>query len=807
MSSRSLIAAVKTRGILPLAASAATVAGYIALSPLNDKLMSPALFLCKVAVIINVIALLAWLPRRDAPLSLFVAGGWLAATVFYIGLGPMAGVLLIALASLAVGSALLGAGGISAGVMLACGLAVLTSIISWSLPFPIHNNGLYFVLASLLVAWQHRPIRALLTGGAQQLHAGASSMPWVSLLTINIVGIAATPLWLPTMQSDDIAYHLALPTQLQALGYYRMAIDESIWALAPWASDVIHGIAQVLAQAESRGAVNLLWMGVLYTASWQLGRQLTLPSPLLAGVIALYASLPLSSAMLAGMQTELPASALMVVLLALINQPQRLQGRQLCAIALVAGLMLATKLSNAFMLLPAAVWLLARHYRDVPYRALPVAITLGALAALPSYTYGLLIAENPTLPFLNGYFQSPYALPINWSDGAWIRPITPLLPWQLSFNTSNYLSAPDGAGGFLYPLIFIGLFPALYYRSTRALALVGIAAFMLVFSQIQYVRYTHPALMPLLLASIAGLAKMGSPLKTIALAIAPLVVLNMSMISSGYWHLAHGALHSLVRKGEDATLERYAPQRTIAQFLRDLDTPPGSVLFHLVDSQGNAELVMPTSTTSWYNPWLAQKASSASDDPTGESWKQLLLDHGTTHLVIDRKKIPPALEKAITGGNSNIIHKQGIYDIWQLDLRQQLTHDVLHDGKDYLKLAYRMELDGIGVNIKAQFQCSLPGSPIVISVSSRAEGSSADTNHRSGWAMCGKDNKAAGQLDVVLPEGPRHMRFTAVPRDSMDFSLISISTETTPSIGDGNVDPATQLRQKLSTNSSQDDSK
>ena len=62
------------------------------------------------------------------------------------------------------------------------------------------------------------------------------------------------------MQSDDVAYHLGLPAQLQATARYAMDARLQVWALAPWNGDVLQGVAQVLAGREARGALNALWL-------------------------------------------------------------------------------------------------------------------------------------------------------------------------------------------------------------------------------------------------------------------------------------------------------------------------------------------------------------------------------------------------------------------------------------------------------------------------------------------------------------------------------------------------------------------
>ena len=70
------------------------------------------------------------------------------------------------------------------------------------------------------------------------------------------------------MQYDDVVYHLGLPWQLQQTARYALDPTLQVWALAPWAGDVLHGVVQVLAGVEARGALNGLWLAMAAGAPW-----------------------------------------------------------------------------------------------------------------------------------------------------------------------------------------------------------------------------------------------------------------------------------------------------------------------------------------------------------------------------------------------------------------------------------------------------------------------------------------------------------------------------------------------------------
>ena len=81
----------------------------------------------------------------------------------------------------------------------------------------------------------------------------------------SLLGLASTGCWLPTLQVDDLGYHLRLPWELMEQGRYAMDPETHMWALAPWLGDVLQSFPQVIAGEEARGPVNALW--ILLTAS------------------------------------------------------------------------------------------------------------------------------------------------------------------------------------------------------------------------------------------------------------------------------------------------------------------------------------------------------------------------------------------------------------------------------------------------------------------------------------------------------------------------------------------------------------
>lgn len=777
----------------------ATVAGYLAYSLYDPVQLVRWKMLLWIALAINGLSLLAWLQHRNMPLPLLTGGMWLVAAVFHIGLAPTLATGLIALCALGVGSLLLGKDDDADALgALLVGLALMAAVAGWLLPFPIHRRWLYFTCILLAVIIRAGVIGRLLRETGTSALAVTRASPAAAFIVINLVGICSTPAWLPTMQADDISYHLALPFQLQDLGYYRMDVTNSVFALAPWAADLIHAMAQLVAGTESRGAVNLMWMIALYSGMLRLGHHLGLPSVLSWAAIALHCSLPLTSSLLAGMQTELPTSAILVGLALMVGIPSTLTPRRVACIATLAALLLAIKASNALLLLPLAVWLVVRFGGSLPWKALPACTLLGGFVALPSYTYAQIIAGNPFLPLLNGVFKSPYFALKNWKDAAWMHPIDATLPWQLTFDTAHYLTAPNGGAGFVYLFCTMGVVIALFHRRVRPIALIGLAGFLLVFLQIHFIRYTHPATALLILAALGGFHALGMRRTAIAGA-AVLCALNLSLLGSGYWQIRDGALDLMVRSGREATLERFAPQRVIAGKLRAGDDGESRVLFHKVDAHGNAELSMPTVTTSWYNWNMVRVAGEADADPTGERWRHIFAQYGINLLVVDRDKISEGLGNALAPFTVDPRLSIGNLEVWRIESTSISGPPLqpVNISKENATFRYTGIEGGNKVSTTAKFRCNRSNEPIVISMLARLRSSETPQNLLSAWAMCTNAGIAEGELEAHVPADLEELLFIAWPRSPMDFEMLESQTTVKQDAAQPPRDPAKELRNEL----------
>ncbi|HEX5353167.1 MAG TPA: hypothetical protein VFW60_03730 [Rhodanobacteraceae bacterium] len=437
-------------------------------------------------------AVLGWVLNRMTGWSLATATAcvWLLALIYFAGLASFDAVIFLALASIALGGALVPSewsGAVSALV----GFAVLSGVVGWLLPFPVHGRVGYIIGLLVLTALQWRAVVEVLRSALRSWRAAVELAPAGTWLMVMAAGIVSTCAWLPTIHYDDLSYHLGLPSQLVSLGYYKMDAASQVWAVNAWAADVLQAVTWMVAGHESRGMLDVFWLLLGLVLVWRLCEALDLPPWLRCIAVALYASLPLTAGALTGMQTEGPSAAVAAGIALLIQRSSKPDRRQLLVFASLFGLLLALKISNLTIAGPLGLWLLYRWRWHLPWRALPLSISLLLLVAGSSYIYAWVLTGNPVLPLFGGIFHSPYNVPTD--GGSWFH-LRWNIVWNLVFHTSRYApDSGDGSAGFVLVALGGSVLAALFRRRTRAFVLAAIGSFLLPLIAAPYLRYTHQA--------------------------------------------------------------------------------------------------------------------------------------------------------------------------------------------------------------------------------------------------------------------------------------------------------------------------
>lgn len=620
--------------------------------------------------LIAVATALAWPLRRFARWSWASALAlvWSLALAGFVGPAQVLATLALSAGAWVVGAPWLGAA-LPARLPLAVvtGLAVIAGLAGWVLTLPVHFAWTWWTLLAALLLWRRRGlVLAVAAAGHGWRRAVADSPRWAAL-AVMLLGLASTACWLPTMQVDDLAYHLNLPSQLLLHGVYRPDPAHQVWAYAPWAGDALQGIVAVLANGRAHGGVNAAWLALAAAAIWSASTGLGARPGERWGAVALFASLPPLVWMAAGMQTELAATAVLAALAAVIVAPQGggPLGRLLPG-AILFGALFALKLAHVLAALPLLAHAGWQQRRQLPWRWLPVAAALVVVVGGSSYVQSWSHTGNPVLPLFNAFFQSPYfPADANYSDDRWFGGFGATLPWRIVFDTDRYVEAWDGGIGFSLIALAGAWLVAAWKRPTRGIAVAMALALLLPLVPLQYARYAYPGLLLLVLVQVPfGEARFGRlPFRRALLGVC---ALNLAFQANASWLHHSAALKRTIRAGGDAAAihPHYVPERILLQQLpagddgRVLATNPARAYIAELGGRGRAMLD--------HDPTLREARKVAEADASGAGWTALFARHGIRWVLVTPDSASAALQAAVRRAGRRTA-AVGDAELWRLD--------------------------------------------------------------------------------------------------------------------------------------------
>lgn len=618
--------------LLLLSGVAATWLGMREYAVIEELPLQPALTLLLIAVIAFTLAsLIRGVLKIDLATALTMI--WGVALTVAVGVQVVVAAGLLSCAAMGLGWRLVPSEFPARALLaLIAGMAIIAGVLGWLLPFPLHGRGLYLGALLLILGLCWKSVGEALQSMRSQWSdiASDASAPF----TVLIVGVVGTAAWLPTTLFDDLVYHLALPTQLMHLGYYRLDPASQLWALAPWASDLIHAIPTVLARDDARGAMNQIWLGSCAVLIGTLGCSLGLNRGLAWLAAALFASLPLNQSLTLGMQTELPSTvAVLGLALVILHAPQVPDRRTLVLVAILSAFLMALKTSNALTVLVFGIWLIARWRGQLPWPQVPRALAIGLLLGGSSYFFAGWIAGNPVLPLYNDLFLSEYARPERFRDSRWDEPVDWDLFWSMTFKVGEYYSGRAGATGFVLVTLVGGALMALFNMKLRSftLAALGIIVLPLLFAP--YMRYAFPGIALLTPALVAGMAPV-RPKRWLELVIVGLIAIQIAMAPNSSHALRDSALERRIVHGEKSVLERHAPERLIAQWILDSRQTSARIFLQDPTRPYTAPFAGQAFSWTWYDRELQEQIRGSVNQDIAADWKKFWAEYGITHVLV-----------------------------------------------------------------------------------------------------------------------------------------------------------------------------
>ena len=548
---------------------------------------------------------------------------------------------------------------------LCVGLVLLAGVAGWLALLPVHRWYIVLPLLLTVCAGRWRALRTVSTEAWQRSREAIVEEPRAAVFAIVLIGVASTAAWLPTSQGDDLSYHLGLPSQWLLAGTYAPDPRHQIWQLAPWLGDVVHGLAQVIAGREARGAVDMLWLLLGAAGTWNLLATLGGDVRTRWLGVAAFASLPLLAVLAASMLTELPATALVIALTLAI-----LVGRKhdlMTAGAVLAGGLVALKLSHAVAAFVLCGWAAVRVRGRIPWKRLPIAFAMFFLVAGSSYVFAAWISGNPFLPLFNDVFQSDVLAPRQIMDRRWHAGFHFDLPWSITFETARYLEAWNGGFGFVLVLLLGAWVLSLIRPVHRGIAVAATLIAVLPLVPLQYARYSFPGvalLLPVLL--ITARDALGAR-NFLGVAIA-LCALDLSFQANAGWSLESGARVRLIASAGDPddVFRRFVPERLLIRRVRELDDTDSIVVALDPRAAWIAELGPRGRTVAWYDPVLEKARISADMDASGARWQSVFGDIPARWLLLRPAKASNALRQGLARSGAIRVAAIGDAELWEM---------------------------------------------------------------------------------------------------------------------------------------------
>ena len=453
--------------------------------------------------------------RRPALVAALAGGGVLLGA---FGIAATTTVIVITITAFSLGASLLEQAGPAAGgddmppplATTAVGLAALALLFGVTAHFSVNTAPAYLGLSAIAI-WVGRRHGARLArevAAAIRARSFAATPPFAVGVALWFgFGIEMYYAALPERYHDALAMHLVIPRALEVFGRWNFDVADNVWAVWPLGGDLLFGWAYVLAGEAGAKLLNLALL--LLTCGLVVEAKFVSRTASMAAVAA-FMLMPLTVLETGSLFVENALALFLAAAVVFAARLPRNPAQGVVAIAIALGGAVVVKLYGvvalgalALALATAGTW---RAALAVPARAWGLSLVAALLGAWP-YAHAWIVTGNPIFPFYNAVFKSPlyplenfgniYPGGLSWRD-----------LYDLTFSSSRYLEAWDGALGFVLTLLLpAGLIVvARKGPSELRLALVAALSYLVVaLLSTRYLRYLYPALPWLFVVAVAPL--------------------------------------------------------------------------------------------------------------------------------------------------------------------------------------------------------------------------------------------------------------------------------------------------------------
>ena len=609
-----------------------------------------------------------------------------------VGTGPAAIVAAGGLSAWSLGMALLHrvrskppAGAASATEAVLLGASIWLAVWGAMLHFPINVRGLYLGLGLLPLLWLPllpAGVWSDLRARASDLHGWMRSIPlWAWTAGIAVIGWSLRWASFPSLSYDDHALHLRLWTELLDERRALFDVGNQIWAIAPFATDLLHAGLSLMADADARSAMNLALALALLALMARTLQRLGTPSWVQWLLVVLMASTPMLGNLLFSLQTEMLLAVVALAGLRLALEARGgWRGQHVLGVLASAALCAAIKLPGAVlgvMLLAALALRWWQLRADVPgalprlrWPALLLLVPLG-FVALHSYGVAWRLTGNPVFPLYNAVFHSPFAPASNFSDTQWIHGFSLRSYVRAFFETSRFFESGDFTAGWQFLVLLPLAIAAAWRRSVPAgfrLALLPLLGFgLIMFSATQYWRYLFPV-MPiagvLLAALFIGRARWWPAVPAVLVLLC--TALNLYFYQDTSWRMQSAAQTAYTATGQEQLTRLYAPAAVLTAEVNR--RAPGARVLYSPDAPSGATLHGMALYLNWYAP--AREARFAAIAGTADV-ARFLDDEKVDFIILNmapprKHGTPLAWLHAYLGSHGMALAREGSFTLYRV---------------------------------------------------------------------------------------------------------------------------------------------
>lgn len=444
----------------------------------------------------------------------------------------------------------------------------------------------------------------------------------------------------PTVMWDDNVMHLSWWTQLENHHTYKPDVVAQIWSVAPFAIDLLHAIASIIAGADARGALNTVIFVLMAFSFYRLAGFIDGDRSRRLLVLTLFITTPMAANLMLGLQTDLIMAFIAIlggVIIYKLNEEFSILG--VLALFAVGAIFAAIKLPAILIglgFLIAAMPLVYQHRQSFFSERLAGAakyslvFLLIVAAAFYPYINAYIETKNPVFPLYNGVFKSEYFEPKNFIDLNYSKGVSLNSLWGMFFHTPSYFESKNYTAGFQYLFLFPLALLILLVAKPKKIYFILIPLFLYavpMFFTLQYVRYFY-AIMPLMSIVLLVLLRVGDAEERLYQKIARysfvgFVWVNMFFLPGVSWNFSVSPFVFLNTQAKDAFANEGAPELQLNKEINKINKN-AKVLFDLSRPYG-ATLAGTPLYNAWYSPTYSKEILAWSDiasvKKTIDEWK------------------------------------------------------------------------------------------------------------------------------------------------------------------------------------------